>query len=230
MRILVVEDEPDMASLLRRGLEEEGHSVILSGDGREALTLAGQYELDAIILDVMLPGIDGFTVARRLRESRATHRTDVPILMLTARDTVPDMIRGLDTGADDYLTKPFSFEVLLARLRALTRRGGARVQPVLEVGGLRLDPATREVSRDGREIDLTRTEYAFLELLMRRAGHVVTRQAILDSVWGFEGEVENNTIDAFARLLRQKIDMGGRPPLIHTVRGVGYILQQKERV
>ncbi|MDQ2899175.1 MAG: response regulator transcription factor [Acidobacteriota bacterium] len=225
MRILVVEDEPDMASILRRGLEEEGHSVILCGDGRAALTLASQYELDAVILDVMLPGIDGFAVARRLRESRAT----VPILMLTARDTVPDMIRGLDTGADDYLTKPFSFDLLLARLRALTRRGGARVQPVLEVGGLRLDPATREVSRDGRKIGLTKTEYAFLELLMRCAGYVVTRQAILDSVWGFEGDVENNTIDAFARLLRQKVDTTGESPLIHTVRGVGYMLQHKER-
>lgn len=225
MRILVVEDEPDMASILRRGLEEEGHSVILCGDGREALALADRYELDAVVLDVMLPGIDGFTVARRLRESRGA----APILMLTARDTVPDMIRGLDTGADDYLTKPFSFELLLARLRALARRGGPRVQPVFEVDGLRLDPATRQVSRDGREIGLTKTEYAFLELLMRRAGHVVTRQAILDSVWGFEGDVENNTIDAFARLLRQKIDTPGEPSPIHTIRGIGYVLRQKER-
>ena len=222
MRILVVEDEPEMAALLRQGLEEEGHSVIVSGDGHDGLSIARQYELDAIVLDVMLPGLDGFAVARRLRESRKS----VPILMLTARDTIPDLIHGLDTGADDYLTKPFSFEVLLARLRAITRRGAIARSPVLEIADLRINPATREVSRAGRAIALTKTEFTFLEVLARHAGGVVTREVILDAVWGFGSDVENNTIDAFVRLLRHKIDQSGRPRLIHTVRGIGYMLRE----
>ncbi|MEO8053037.1 MAG: response regulator transcription factor [Acidobacteriota bacterium] len=223
MRILVVEDEPEMARVLQLGLQEEGHTVVAASNGPDALSIARQYEFDAIVLDVMLPGLDGLTVAQRLRESRLS----TPILMLTAKDTVPDMIRGLDKGADDYLTKPFSFEVLLARLRALSRRGTDVRPPILEVGTLRLDPATHEVCRNGRRIVLTRTEFSFLALLMRRPGQVMTREVILDSVWGFDKTIESNTIDVFVRLLRNKIDAGGEPRLIHSVRGFGYVLREK---
>ena len=223
MRILVVEDEPEMARILQLGLQEEGHTVVAASNGLDALSIARQYEFDAVVLDVMLPGLDGFTVAQRLRESRRS----TPILMLTARDAVPDMVRGLDKGADDYLTKPFSFEVLLARLRALSRRGTNVRAPILEVGGLRLDPATHEVHRSGHRIALTRTEFAFLALLMRRPGQVMTREVILDSVWGFDKTIESNTIDAFVRLLRNKIDLHGEPRLIHTVRGIGYVLREE---
>ena len=223
MRILVVEDEPEMARILQLGLQEEGHTVVAASNGLDALSIARQYEFDAVVLDVMLPGLDGFTVAQRLRESRRS----TPILMLTARDAVPDMVRGLDKGADDYLTKPFSFEVLLARLRALSRRGTNVRAPILEVGGLRLDPATHEVHRSGHRIALTRTEFTFLALLMRRPGQVMTREVILDSVWGFDKTIESNTIDAFVRLLRNKIDLHGEPRLIHTVRGIGYVLREE---
>ncbi len=223
MRILVVEDEPEMARILQIGLQEEGHTVVATSNGLDAVSIARQYEFDAIVLDVMLPGLDGFAVAQRLRESR--HST--PILMLTAKDTVPDMIRGLDKGADDYLTKPFSFEVLLARLRALSRRGTDVQPPILEVGGLRLDPAAHGVERNGQRISLTRTEFAFLALLMRRPGQVMTREVILDSVWGFDKSIEGNTIDAFVHLLRNKIEIDGEPKLIHTVRGVGYVMREE---
>ena len=220
MRILVVEDEPDMAKALRQGLEEEGHAVISSPDGADALSLTRHYEFDAIVLDVMLPLMDGYAVARQIRQSDSP----VPILMLTARDAAADMVRGLEAGADDYLTKPFRFEVLLARLRAISRRGGASRRPVFIVGDLCLDPSTRLVTRGTRSISLSKTEYGLLELLMRRSGGVVTREVILDSVWGFDQEVENNTIHAFVRLLRHKIDLPDEPKLIHTVRGIGYRL------
>lgn len=223
MRILVVEDEPEMARVLQLGLREEGHTVVAASNGLDALSIGRQYEFDAIVLDVMLPGVDGFTVAQRLRESRLS----TPILMLTARDTVPDMVRGLDKGADDYLTKPFSFEVLLARLRALSRRGPDVRTLIREVGSLRLDPATHEVQRKGQRIALTKTEFSFLALLMRRPGQVMTREMILDSVWGFDKTIESNTIDAFVRLLRNKIDISGEPRLIHTIRGIGYVLREE---
>lgn len=222
MRILVIEDEPEMRDILKTGLQEEGHTVVVSSEGREALSIALQYSFDTIVLDVMLPGLDGFAIAKGLRASRIA----TPILMLTAKDAVPDMVRGLDTGADDYLTKPFSFEVLLARLRALSRRGKDARRPILEVGSLSLDPATHEVSRAGRRINLTRTEFTLLELLMRRPGQVMTRELIQDSVWGFDRSVESNTIDAFVRLLRSKIEGDGEPGLIHTVRGVGYVIRE----
>ena len=226
MRILVAEDESDMSSALRQGLEEEGHSVVCSSDGLDALSVARSYEFDAIILDVMLPGMDGYAIARQLRQADSL----VPILMLTARDAAPDMVRGLDSGADDYLTKPFKFEVLLARLRAISRRGGGSRKPVFSVGDLSLDPSTRQVSRGSRAISLSRTEYAILELLMRRAGGVVTREVMLDSVWGFDQNVEDNTIHAFVRLLRHKVDLPNEAKLIHTVRGIGYRLAAESHV
>lgn len=211
-----------MAELLRQGLEEEGHSVVVSGRGLEALSIAQHHPFDAILLDVMLPGMTGLDVARRLREASV----QTPILMLTARDAVEDVIRGLDFGADDYVTKPFSFEILLARLRALSRRAPISTPLVLKVGDLMLDTGTREAARAGRRITLTRTEYGLLELLMRRAGVVVERGHIMEALWGFDASVENNTLDVFIRLLRGKIDQPGESRLIHTVRGVGYCVRE----
>lgn len=213
-----------MASLLRKGLEEESHFVTVAGTGPEGLHLSRSYPFDVIILDVMLPGLTGFEVAHRLR--RANSRT--PILMLTARDAVADVIKGLDVGADDYLTKPFAFEELLARLRAVSRRGPVEQLPKLQVADLTLDPATRRVSRAGKRIHLTKTEHLLLETLMRQAGRVLSRTAVLEAVWGFDGTVENNTLDAFVRLLRNKVDAGQHKKLIHTIRGVGYVLQEEE--
>lgn len=222
MWVLVVEDEQRMAELLKKGLVEEGHSVLVSHEGREALEIAQEQDFDVIVMDVMLPGIDGCEITRRLRAARI----QTPILMLTARDAKPDIINGLNTGADDYLTKPFSFAEFLARLRAVSRRGPVP-QPVhLQVADLVLDPATHEVSRAGRRIALTRTEYKLLEFLMRRSGAVVSRDAIIDAVWGFDDTVENNTLDAFIKLLRAKIDNGHRHRLLHTVRGFGYSVRE----
>jgi DNA-binding response OmpR family regulator len=224
MQVLVVEDEPRMSELLRQGLEEEGHSVVLTGNGRDALAMAESHPFDAIVLDVMLPGLDGFSVAKRLRSAR----NQTPILMLTARDATTDIVEGLNLGADDYLVKPFSFEVLLARLRAVSRRGAIAQPPVLQVADLSLDPSAHEVARSGRRIVLTRTEYGLLELLMRRAGRVVTRENLIESVWGFDSNVRSNTLDAFIRLLRDKVEGDGEMSLIQTVRGVGYCLRAKE--
>jgi DNA-binding response OmpR family regulator len=224
MQVLVVEDEPRMSELLRQGLEEEGHSVVLTGDGREALAMAEAHPFDAIVLDVMLPGLDGFSVAKRLRSAR----NQTPILMLTARDATTDIVEGLNLGADDYLVKPFSFEVLLARLRAVSRRGAVAQPHLLHVADLSLDPSAHEVARSGRRILLTRTEYGLLELLMKRAGRVVTRENLIESVWGFDSNVRSNTLDAFIRLLRDKVDADGETSLIQTVRGVGYCLRVKE--
>ncbi|MCX6538367.1 MAG: response regulator transcription factor [Acidobacteria bacterium] len=223
MRILTIEDDRHMAELLRKGLVEEGHSVALANTGPDGLALAEGGSYDVIVLDVMLPGIDGYEVARRLR--RTHNRT--PILMLTARDATADVVEGLDAGADDYLTKPFSFDEFLARVRAVARRGPIVQGIGLRVGDLTLDPATRDVIRAGEPLTLTRTEYSLLEFLMRRAGHVVARDALIDGVWGYEREIEDNTLDAFVRLLRQKVDGSGRPRLIHTVRGVGYCLREE---
>ena len=222
MRILIVEDERKMAGLLREGLEEEQHSVCLAFDGRAGLEMATSTEFDVIVLDLMLPAVDGFEVARRLR--RNSNQT--PILVLTARDAINDVAKALDLGADDYLTKPFSFVELLARLRALARRGPVHRAPLLKAADLVLDPATRQVSRGGHEIHLSPTEYKLLEFLMRRAGRVVTRNAILDAVWGLGEDVEENTLDAFVRLLRSKIDRGFKPRLVHTIRSVGYSVRE----
>jgi DNA-binding response OmpR family regulator len=222
MRILIVEDERRMAEAVRKGLTDEGHIVSVAHSGPDGLALARDGAFDGIVLDVMLPGMDGLAVARRLRDERC--RT--PILMLTARDTTADIVAGLDAGADDYLVKPFPFEVLLARVRALGRRGAASLGVILAVGDLVLDPASHDVRRGGTRIELTRTEFALLECLMRRAGAVVPRSTLIDSVWGFDREIEDNTLDAFVRLVRQKIDRAGRAPLIHTVRGVGYCVRE----
>jgi DNA-binding response OmpR family regulator len=224
MQVLVVEDERRMAQLLRQGLEEEGHSVVLAGNGKDGLAIAESHPFDAIVLDVMLPEMDGFSVARKLRAAR----NQTPILMLTARDATHDVIEGLNIGADDYLVKPFSFDVLLARLRAVSRRG-AIPQPVpLQVQDLTLNPASREVMRHGRRISLTRTEYSLLELLMRRSGRVVPRENLIEAVWGFDSDVRSNTLDAFIRLLRDKVDSADEAKLIHTVRGVGYCVRGEE--
>ena len=222
MHLLVVEDEKKMADLLKRGLEEENHRVTVAQDGRTALELAESYDFDVIVLDVMLPGVDGFGVAQRLRRQQ----NDVPILMLTARDAVPDITQGLDSGADDYLTKPFAFAELLARIRALTRRTPSKVSAVLQIGDLSLDPVTHAVTRGNREIVLTATEYRLLEFLMRRGGRVLSRSAIVEGVWGLEGDIEENTLDAFVSLLRNKIDKGSKHKLIHTVRGFGYAVRE----
>lgn len=224
MDVLVVEDEVRMAELLRQGLEEEGLTVTVSHDGMDALQVAGSSPFDVIVLDVMLPGIDGFTVARRLREGR----NQTPILMLTARDTDLDVITGLNLGADDYLIKPFSFEILLARIRAVGRRGPIAQPVILKTGNLRIDETSREVTLNGRPLLLTRTEYSLLLLLMRNAGRVVTRDSIIEKIWGYDSEIESNTLDVFVRLLRGKLETPGQPKLLQTVRGVGYCLRKGE--
>jgi len=222
MRILVVEDEMKMARLLKKGLEEEKHSVTLTAAGAEALELSHAYSFDVVILDIMLPGINGFEVVRRLRQ--ADNR--VPVLMLTARDAAADIVNGLDSGADDYLTKPFGFDVLLARIRALARRGPAEQLPEIRIADLVLDPATHQVRRGSKQVRLTKTEYSLLEFLMRNAGRVLSRTTIIEAVWGFDCSIESNTLDAFVRLLRSKLEDGNKQKLIHTIRGFGYVLQE----
>jgi len=221
MRLLVVEDEPRMLELLRRGLTEEGHTVLCAVDGDRAWLELREQEFDVVILDVMLPKMSGFELALRMR----TEKNFTPVLMLTAKDSVPDIVQGLDLGADDYMTKPFSFNELLLRLRAVRRRASACQAPRLQVADLWLDPMTHEVSRAGEAISLTRTEYNLLERLMSNAGRVVPRDMLILSVWGRKPEIEDNTLDAFMRLLRHKIDNHGRERLIRTVRGVGYMMR-----
>lgn len=222
MRVLVIEDDRTMSGLLQKGLEEENHVVSAALDGRAGLELAKSYQFDVIVLDWMLPGIDGLEVMRRLR----TVGNPSPVLMLTARDAVFDIVKALDVGADDYLAKPFSFAELLARLRALARRQiTAPRANQLEIAGLTLDPGTRQVFRDKHELRLTPTEYKLLEFLMRRSGSVASRRAIIEAVWGLEADVEENTLDAFVRLLRSKVDHGHKQRLIHTMRGFGYCVR-----
>jgi len=222
MKLLIVEDEPRMAGLLRKGLTEEGHTATCASDGAEGLELAKSYEFDVIILDVMMPRLSGYELAKRLRAEKIS----TPILMLTARDSVPDVVRGLDLGADDYMTKPFSFDELVARLRAVKRRAAAAEETSMRVGDLVLDPASREVLRGEARVSLTRTEYNLLEQLIYRAGKVVSRRSLIEAVWGFDRDIEDNTLDAFMHLLRGKVDPPGRPKLIHTVRGVGYMIRE----
>jgi len=222
--ILVVEDEVQMGELLRQGLEEENHSVTLARDGLEGLHAAKTSNFDVVVLDVMMPGMDGIEVARRLRAAGK----QTPIIMLTARDAAADIVKGLDAGADDYLTKPFALKVLLARIRAISRRAARPATPTLQVDDLILDPAAREVTRAGQKINLTATEFRVLEFLLRRAGRAASRSSIIEAVWGFEEDIEPNTVDAFIKLLRDKIDTGRGRKLIHTVRGYGYILREAE--
>jgi two-component system OmpR family response regulator len=222
MRALVVEDEVKMAALIRRGLVEEGYVADIARTGEDALWMASAAPYDAILLDVMLPGRDGFDVCRELRETGVW----TPILMLTARDGVDDRVAGLDSGADDYLIKPFSFAELLARLRALTRRGLSERPTVLEVGSLRLDPATREVWRKGVKIELSAKEFALLETFMRRPGHVLSRLDLLDHAWDYAYENRSNIVDVYVRYLRAKIDRPFGLSSIETVRGAGYRLRE----
>jgi two-component system OmpR family response regulator len=222
MRILVVEDEVKMARLIRRGLREEGMAVDVTGRGEDALWMAGSTDYDAIVLDVMLPGIDGFETCRRLRSDSVWS----PVLMLTARDAVEDRVAGLDRGADDYLIKPFSFAELLARLRALARRGPMERPVVLEVGDLRLDPATRQVWRGESEISLSTKEFSLLEAFMRRPGEVLSRFQLLEHAWDYQYENRSNVVDVYVRYLRNKIDRPFGVDSIETVRGAGYRLRR----
>lgn len=221
VQVLVVEDERRMAQLLERTLHEEGHQVVLARDGREGFEIARSSPFDVIVLDVMLPGMDGMAVARRLRDCR----NQTPILMLTARDAAADIVHGLDSGADDYLAKPFSIDVLLARLRAVSRRGAIPRPMCLEIADVKLDPASRRVTRAGKLLGLTPREYRLLELLMRNPGRAISRDSILESVWGFGSEVTENTVEVFVRQLRLKVDTR-EPKLIHTVRGFGYMMRE----
>jgi two-component system OmpR family response regulator len=221
VRVLIVEDEVKLAGLLRRGLVEEAHAVDVAGTGEDALWMAPSAEYDAIVLDLTLPGIDGVEVCRRLRADGVW----TPVLMLTARDGLEDRVGGLDAGADDYLTKPFEFAELLARLRALARRGAVERPAVLEVGDLRLDPATHQVWRGETEVELTPKEFAVLETFMRRPGHVLSRYELLEHAWDEEYERRSNVTDVYVRYLREKIDRPFGRDSIETVRGAGYRLR-----
>jgi two-component system OmpR family response regulator len=221
VRVLVVEDETRMAALLKRGLEEEGYAVDLAADGTEGLFLAVENEYDIVLLDAMLPGMSGYEVCRQMRERRRWS----PVLMLTARDGIADRVAGLDAGADDYLTKPFAFAELTARLRALLRRGSSERAPVLEVGDLTLDPAAHAVHRAGQSVELTAKEFALLELLMRHAGEVLSRTRILEHVWDFAYDPSSNVVDQYIAYLRRKIDKPFAREDVETVRGAGYRLR-----
>jgi two-component system OmpR family response regulator len=221
MRVLVVEDEPKIAALLRRGLSEEGHPTDVATCGEDALWMSEAHEYDTIVLDVMLPGIDGFETCRRLRAAEVW----APVLMLTARNEIADRVTGLDVGADDYLAKPFSFDELVARLRALNRRGGSARPSLVEVGPLVLDPASHEVRRDGDSIALSAKEFAILETLMRHAGEVLSRYQLLEQAWDREYDNRSNIVDVYISYLREKIDRPYGTHTIETVRGVGYRLR-----
>ncbi|WP_084960404.1 response regulator transcription factor [Thermoactinospora rubra] len=224
-RLLVVDDEPALREALQSSLEFEGYRVATVRDGQEALEELAREPYDAVLLDVMMPRLDGLTACRRLR-SAGNH---VPVLMLTARDAVGDRVSGLDAGADDYLVKPFELDELLARVRALLRRsalgGGTGGGPELAFADLRMDPVTREVTRGDRPLELTRTEYLLLELFLMHPRQVLTREQILAHVWGFDFEPTSNSLDVYVMYLRRKTEAGGEPRLIHTVRGVGYVLR-----
>jgi two-component system OmpR family response regulator len=223
MRILVVEDEVKMAALLHRGLTEEGHAVDVAGTGHDGVWMAQATEYDAIVLDLMLPGLDGVSVCRRWRENGVW----APVLMLTARDAVEDRVAGLDAGADDYLRKPFSFSELLARLRALVRRGVPERPLVLELGDLRLDPASRQVWRAEKEISLSAKEFALLETFMRRPGDVLSRLQLLEHAWDYTYETRSNVVDVYIRYLREKVDRPFGRTSLETVRGAGYRLRKE---
>jgi two-component system, OmpR family, response regulator MprA len=219
-RVLVVEDDQEIAEVLRRTLRQEGHEVRSAGDGEEALSAAAEFMPDLVILDLGLPKLDGVEVLRRLRAD-----DDVPVLILTARAHLDDRVEGLDTGADDYLVKPFERQELLARMRALMRRRPPRGAATLVLGDLRLNPATREVARGDREIELTAREFELLEFLMRNERLVVSRERLLEEVWGYDPLAMTNTIDVFISNLRRKLEAGGEPRILHTKRGAGYVLR-----
>jgi two-component system response regulator MprA len=223
-RLLVVDDEPALREALQSSLEFEGYQVVTANDGQAALEELARTPYDAVLLDVMMPRLDGLTACRRLRAA-GDH---VPVLMLTARDAVGDRVSGLDAGADDYLVKPFELDELLARVRALLRRGAlsaGEAEPTLSFGDLKMDPATREVIRGERRLDLTRTEYLLMELFLAHPRQVLTRDQILAEVWGFDFEPSSNSLDVYVMYLRRKTEAGGQSRLIHTVRGVGYVLR-----
>ena len=219
-RVLVVEDDPDIGDVVRRSLRREGYDVRLAEDGGQALDEAAVFEPDAVVLDLGLPQVDGIEVSRRLRANG-----DVPILMLTARDSVESRVEGLDSGADDYLVKPFDLQELLARLRALLRRRPPRGSASLVVGDLKLNPATHEAARGDRELELTAREFELLEFLMRNERLVVSRDKLLEDVWGYAPFSETNTVDVFVSNLRRKLEAGGEPRVLHTVRGAGYVMR-----
>ncbi len=220
-RVVVVDDDEALRNALRRALRLEGYDVEVAVDGADALTQLAGLSADLVVLDVLMPVLDGVTMCRRLRASGDA----TPILMLTARDAVSDRVVGLDAGADDYLTKPFALEELLARVRALLRRSHPDHDASLRVGDLELDPRTRRVSRGGRAVELTRTEFSLLELLMRNAGVVLTRDTVRERVWGFDDSYGSNTLDVYVGYLRRKTEAGGEARMIHTMRGVGFVLR-----
>jgi two-component system response regulator MprA len=223
VRILVVDDEPQLRRALERALKLEGYEIALAADGEEALAAAAAERPDAIVLDLLMPKLDGLDTCRALRATGER----IPVLMLTARDAVSDRVDGLDAGADDYVVKPFALEELLARVRALLRRCDARGGALLSYGDLGLDPATREVQRGGREIELTKTEFALLEQLLRHPRQVLTRSQLFEAVWGFDFGPSSNSLEVYVGYLRRKTEAGGEPRVIQTVRGVGYALREK---
>jgi two-component system, OmpR family, response regulator MprA len=223
VRILVVDDEPAVREAVERALRLEGHDVALAADGGQALHALGVWPPDAVVLDVLMPRVDGLELCRRMRD-----RGDrTPVLMLTARDAVADRVSGLDAGADDYLVKPFALEELLARVRALLRRASPETDRTpLRYAGLELDPLSHEVSRDGRAIELTRTEFLLLELFLRHPRQVLTRTLIFENVWGYDFGSRSNSLEVYMGYLRRKTEAAGEPRLLHTVRGVGYVLRE----
>ena len=223
MRILVVEDEKKVASFIKKGLEEEHYAVDIAFDGEEGLVLAQINEYDLILLDIMLPKLDGIEVLRQIRHNGSS----VPILMLTAKDSVEDIISGLDSGSDDYLTKPFSFAELLARIRALLRRKVKEKTDLLTIGDLSLSISTHRVTRGGREIELTSKEYALLEYFMRNPNRILTRTLIAEHVWDYHFDPSTNVVDVYVNYLRKKIDQGFEKKLIHTIRGSGYMIKDE---
>lgn len=226
MQVLVIEDDLRIATLVQQGMREEGYQVVVSGDGREGLELARSATYDLIILDLMLPRVDGFEVARQLR--REGNR--MPILMLTARDSEADTVQGLDLGADDYVTKPFSFSVFLARVRAILRRGPVSAPVIATVADLELQTGTHSASRGGKSLSLTPREFRLLELLVRCSPRVVPRQRIMEEIWGFDSEVTENNLEAFVSQLRAKVDGASERKLIRTVRGIGYCVREESEL
>ena len=223
MRVLLIEDDIAISRLLKEGLEDESYAVDVAHDGSEGYRTAAADEYDVIILDIMLPEMNGYEVCRSLRKDG----NKTPILMLTARDTERDIVEGLDTGADDYLAKPFSFDVLLARIRALLRRPNEKLEEILQVGDLKLDPSSKKVTRASQEINLTAKEYGVLEYLMRNKGKVLSKEQIISHVWDFDADVLPNNVELFIMFLRRKIDKPFKSKLIHTVSGFGYKLEEK---